>query len=131
MSDFAFDVLGYTQNMESAGLTRQQAEAIATGMTSMIAQQFDSLLTTKQFEAAMERIDNRFVAIESKQDATDKRLDQIDRHLSNNDNKFLNIEAKLGQFDEVKSQVNLHTWMLALVIIVLVVPQLQRWFAVV
>jgi len=73
MSDFAFDVLGYTQNMESAGLTRQQAEAIATGMTKMIAQQFDSLLTTEQFEAAMKRIDNRFVAIENNQDGAHRQ----------------------------------------------------------
>jgi len=79
----------------------------------------------------MERIDNRFVAIENNQDAVDKRLDQIDRHLFNHDNKFLSIDTRLGQLDEVKSQVKLHTWMLALVIIVLVVPQLQRWFAVV
>ena len=152
MSDFAFDVLGYTQNMESAGLTRQQAEAIATGMTSMIAQQFDSLLTTKQFEAAMARIDNRLVAVEDKQDTVDKRLeavdkrlnavdnrlnavekslDRIDMRLSHTDNKFLDIDARLGDLSDLKSKVVLHTWMLALIIIVLVVPQLQRWFAVV
>jgi chromosome segregation ATPase len=138
MSDFAFDVLGYTKNMESAGLTRQQAEAIAAGMTKMIAQQFDSLLTTRQFEAAMERIDNRFVSIEDKQDSTDDRLnaiektlDKIDMRLSHSDNKFLEFDARLGQLADLKSKVDLHTWMLALVIIVLVVPQLQRWFAVV
>ena len=151
MSDFAFDVLGYTQNMESAGLTRQQAEAIATGMTSMIAQQFDSLLTTKQFEAAMERIDNRFIAVDGKQDAADKRLDAVDKHLdavdkrlngvektldkidmrlSHSDSKFVDIEGKLRELGNLKSKVDLHTWMLALIIIVLVVPQLQQWFAV-
>lgn len=144
MSDFAFDVLGYTQNMESAGLTRQQAEAIATGMTSMIAQQFDSLLTIKQFEAAMERIDNRFIAVESNQDAVDKRLDAVDKRLngveksldkidmrlSHSDSKFMDIDGKLRELGHLKSKVDLHTWMLALIIIVLVVPQLQQWFAV-
>lgn len=144
MSDFAFDVLGYTQNMESAGLTRQQAEAIATGMTGMIAQQFDSLLTTKQFEAAMERIDNRFVAVESKQNAVDKHLDAVDKRLNGvektldkidmrlslSDSKFVDIEGKLRELGNLKSKVDLHTWMLALIIIVLVVPQLQQWFAV-
>lgn len=145
MSDFAFDVLGYRQNMESAGLTRQQAEAIAAGMTKMIAQQFDSLLTTEQFEAAMERIDSRFVALETKQVGTDKaltavdqrlngvekNLDKIDMRLSHSDSKFLDIDGKLRELGNLKSKVDLHTWMLALIIIVLVVPQLQQWFAVV
>ena len=101
MSDFAFDVLGYTQNMESAGLTRQQAEAIATGMTSMIAHQFYSLLTTILFEAAMARIDNLLLAFENNQDAVDKLNDQIDRLLFNHDNKYLCIDSRLGQLDEV------------------------------
>jgi hypothetical protein len=30
----------------------------------------------------------------------------------------------------MKIQLTLHTWMMGLIIIVLVVPQLQEWFAV-
>ena len=125
--------------------------SVVVPITTVLLGGFVLHRTTKQFEAAMERIDNRFIAVEGKQDAVDKRLDAVDKHLdavdkrlngvektldkidmrlSHSDSKFVDIEGKLRELGNLKSKVDLHTWMLALIIIVLVVPQLQQWFAV-
>ena len=117
MTQPSFDVLSYSKDLESAGLPRPQADVIAKGMMSMVAQQFDLLPSQRHFDAHMARIDQRFERI-------DQRFEQIDKQLDV-------IGGRLTGLELLKSHVNIHTWMLGLIIIVLVVPQLQRWFAVV
>ena len=53
-------------------------------------------------------------------DHFDLKVDELDRRIAR-------IEKTL---DPIKTQVNLLTWMMGLVVLVLVVPQLQSWFAV-
>ena len=77
---------------------------------TMVGQQFQSLPSQEHFDPYMGRIDQRF--------------EQIGKQFDVNTGRLTNLEL-------LKSQVNLHTWMLGLIIIVLVVLQLQRWFAVV
>jgi hypothetical protein len=66
-------------------------------------------------EARFESIDARFEQIDS-------RFDQIDRHLGRHDQRMLVL-------DTLKVQSTLHSFMLGLIVLVLVVPQLQAWFA--
>ena len=117
MTQPLFDVLSYSKDLESAGLPRQQADVIAKGMMTIVAQQFDSLVTREHFDVHSARVDQRFEQV-------DKRFEKIDKQLDA-------IVSRLTKLEFLKAQVNLHTWMLGLIIIVLVVPQLQRWFAVV
>ena len=88
---------------------------------TMVAQQFDLLPSREHFDAHMGRIDQRFEQMEKQ---TNERFGQVDK-------QFVVIGAQLAGLERLKSHVNIHTWMLGLIIIVLVVPQLQRWFAVV
>jgi len=138
MTQPSFDVLSYSKDLESAGLPRQQADVIAKGIMTMVAQQFDSLPSLEHFDAHMERIDRRFEQIDKhfgqvdkRFEQVDKRFEQVDKRFEQVDKKFDVIAGRLTNLELLKSQVNLHTWMLGLIIIVLVVPQLQRWFAVV
>ncbi|MEH6571144.1 MAG: hypothetical protein V7709_18840 [Halioglobus sp.] len=141
----SLDVLTYTRDMESAGLPRPQAEAIAKGVMIMVVEQFDSLVTQEHFDAQAARtglrfdqvdqrfreIDHRFEQVDQRFEQVDQRFQQIDQRLAHIDSRLDKIEGRLGTLESLKSQVNLHTWMLGLIVIVLVVPQLQRWFAVV
>jgi hypothetical protein len=113
MPELNLDVLTYTNTLESAGFNRTQAEAIARGTVQMQAQHFDTLVTREHFDHTMERIDQRFKGV-------DKRFEGIDKRLN----------ALAGELAPMKIQLTLHTWMMGLIIIVLVVPQLQEWFAV-
>ncbi|EEB79319.1 hypothetical protein GPB2148_2249 [marine gamma proteobacterium HTCC2148] len=113
MPELSLDVLTYTNTLESAGFNRTQAEAIARGTVQMQAQHFDTLVTREHFDHTMERIDQRFKGV-------DKRFEGIDKRLN----------ALAGELAPMKIQLTLHTWMMGLIIIVLVVPQLQEWFAV-
>ena len=132
------DVLTYTRDMESAGLPRPQAEAIAKGVISMVIEQFDSLVTQEHFDAQAARtglrfdqVDQQFREIDHRFEQVDQRFQQMDQRFEHIENRLDKIEVRLGVLESLKSQVNLHTWMLGLIVIVLVVPQLQRWFAVV
>jgi hypothetical protein len=120
----SLDVLTYTRDMESAGLPRPQAEAIAKGVMIMVVEQFESLVTREHFDAEAARTGLRF-------DQVDRRFEQMDQRFAHMDSRLDKIETRLGALESLKSQVNLHTWMLGLLVIVLVVPQLQRWFAVI
>ena len=112
----SLDVLAYTRELETVGLPRPQAEAIAKGLMNMVAEQSDSMVTRQHFDAVMDRMDLRFEQMDQRFATIDKRLDQL--------------ETGVSSLETLKSQVNLHTWMLGLITLVLVVPQLQQWFGV-
>lgn len=158
------DVLTYARSLEEAGLSREQANAIAQGNSSMLAARFDSLATREYLEPVFARIDARFDQVDTRLSQVDTRLsqvdarldqvdirlgqmdirlDQVDARLDQVDRRFQQVERLLDLFDKrferledrieplaaLRGQVNLHTWMLGLIVIVLVVPQLQAWFA--
>jgi hypothetical protein len=120
MPELNLDVLTYTNTLESAGFNRTQAEAIARGTVQMQAQHFDTLVTREHFDHTMERIDERFKGVDKRFEDIDTRFEGIDKRL----------DALTGELAPMKIQLTLHTWMMGLIIIVLVVPQLQEWFAV-
>ena len=156
MTQPLFDVLSYSKDLESAGLPRPQADVIAKGMMTMVAQQFESLPSQDHFDAHMSRIDQRFERIDQRFEQIDQQFERIDQRFEQVDQQFERIDQRFEQVDQrfermdkrlekqfdaigarftnlelLKAHVNIHTWMLGLIIIVLVVPQLQRWFAVV
>ncbi|MEP4149524.1 MAG: hypothetical protein ABJL54_20060 [Halioglobus sp.] len=120
MPELNLDVLTYTNTLESAGFNRTQAEAIARGTVQMQAQHFDTLVTREHFDHTMERIDERFKGVDKRFEDIDTRFEGIDKRLN----------TLTGELAPMKIQLTLHTWMMGLIIIVLVVPQLQEWFAV-
>lgn len=130
------DVLTYARSLEEAGLSREQANAIAQGNSSMLAARFDSLATREYLEPVFARIDARFDQLDTRLSQVDARLDQVDRRfqqverlLDLFDKRFERLEDRIEPLAALRGQVNLHTWMLGLIVIVLVVPQLQAWFA--
>ena len=102
MTDQSLDLLNYVKDMERAGLERPQAEAIARANLSMRPQRFETSITRGHFDATMGGVEGNI--------------------------KY--IEKRIQALDSIKSNVNLHTWLLGLIIVVLVVPKLQSWFAV-
>ena len=134
MPELNLDVLTYTNTLESAGFNRTQAEAIARGTVQMQAQHFDTLVTREHFDHTMERIDQRFGGVDSQFKSVDTRFESIEKQFDAVDKRFEGIDKRLdaitGELAPMKIQLTLHTWMMGLIIIVLVVPQLQEWFAV-
>jgi len=99
MSAMAFDSLRYARRLRDAGVPEPQADAQAELMAETLALFAENILTKDHFEAAL---DARF----GKQDAKfEQRFSRQDRTLF------------------------LHTWMLGILVLVLVVPQLQAWLA--
>ena len=140
MPELSLDVLTYTNTLESAGFNRTQAEAIARGTVQMQAQHFDTLVTREHFDHTMERIDQRFGGVDShfksidtRFESIEKQFDAVDKRFEGIDKRFEGIDKRLnaltGELAPMKAQLTLHTWMMGLIIIVLVVPQLQQWFA--
>jgi len=95
------DVLTYIQSLEETGFSHDQAIAIARGLEQAMDRHFDKLVTRVHFDAELDAIGRRFDAIE-------KSLDKL---------------------EDVPGVLRLHTWILALITITLVIPQLQEWFA--
>lgn len=158
MPNPAYDALSYTRDLEDSGLPSKQAEVMARGVERMLAERIDTLVTNEQLQAAMarmdhrfeqliERMDHRFDAMEQRFDQrfkevdqrfrevdqrfqqVDQRFQQIDQRLDHADKRTERIEDRLLVVEKLGNQVTLHTWMLGLIIIVVVVPTLQRWFA--
>jgi hypothetical protein len=101
MTSPAHDVLTYVKELEQSGFPHDQAIAIAGGMGNYMEKQLERLVSKPYFDAEM-------TAVKARLDAVDRRLEKL---------------------DSVASDSRLHTWMLALITITIVVPQLQEWFA--
>ena len=79
----------------------------------------------------MGQVDVRLDQVDGRLDQVDRRFQQIERLLELFDKRVERLEDQLEPLAALRSQVSLHTWMLGLIVIVLVVPRLQAWFAAV
>jgi hypothetical protein len=79
-----------------------------------------------RFEARFTGIEGRFTGIEGRLTAIEERLLRIDERFLGIDERFFGVDARFGKIERT---LFLHTWMLGLITLVLVVPQLQAWFA--
>lgn len=129
MSTGGLDMLAYTRDLESAGFNRGQAEAIARGNYTMLAERFDALVTRDHFDLTTARIDQRFERMDQRFEQVDERFAQLEARVGRVDHRLDRIEDCLGGFATMKSQVTVLTWMMGLVVLTLVVPQLQAWFS--
>jgi len=106
MSAAAFDALGYVRRVVAAGVPREQAEAQAEAMKDAFDHNLDRLVTR-------EYLDSRFAASES----------HMDQRISE-----LRLEVR-GEMGDLRSVLNLHSWMLGLLVVTTVVPALLKILA--
>ena len=131
MAAIAFDSLQYANQLEAAGMPREQAEVVAKGLTAMFIHNFDSLVTKDYLDTRFSemgvRIDKRFadLRLEIAGDSADFRLevrgDSADLRLEVHGD-FANLRGEVG---ELRGTLNLHSWMLALLIAGIFLPLFQ------
>ena len=91
-----------------------------------------------RFDAQYKRFDARFEAQHAKFEdrfaLQDKRFAEQDHRFDTQDGRFERIEAHLNnhalQFEEIRGELKLHRWILALIAASTVIPALQKLFAV-
>ena len=110
MSAVAFDSLEYAHQLEAAGLSREQAEVVAKGVTRMFIHNFDSLVTRDYLDTRFTEFETRFEAKMDRRFA-DFRLDV------------------LGETSALRSMLKLHSWMLSILIAVTLLPLAQNWLS--
>ena len=104
MATMAFDTLRYARRLREAGVPEPQADVQAELMAEAFGFYADNLLTKDHFHEALNaRFAQQDVKLEKRFAAQDARFARQDRILL------------------------IHTWMLGLIILALVVPQLQAW----
>ncbi|MCR9186773.1 MAG: CCDC90 family protein [Halieaceae bacterium] len=117
-----FDVLTYPRNLESTGLSRQQAEAIARGMTLMVTQQVESLVTKEHFDLTLAYVDQRFQQVDQRFDQIDNRFEQVNRRFEHVDGRLDRVEDRLSR---VEKSLSGHTILLSIITFAVVTPLLQ------
>ncbi len=105
MVSMAFDTLRYARRLREAGVPEPQADVQAELMAEAFGFYADNLLTRDYFDQFRESLDARFAEQEAK--------------------LIARMDARFFKQDRI---LMLHTWMLGLITLVLVVPQLQAWF---
>jgi len=93
MAAVAIDSLEYAHQLEAVGMPREQAEAVAKGLTTMFIHNFDSLVTR-------DYLDTRFSEFETRVEANmDKRFAEVDKHFAS-----LRLEL-LGEVGHVREEI--------------------------
>ena len=97
MAVVAFDPLEYAQQLEAAGMPRDQAVVVAKGLCSMFVHNFDALVTKDYLDA-------RFEAHEARIEANmDRRFGRVDTRLSDVYLRFERVEARLGRMELIQA----------------------------
>lgn len=132
MASMAFDTLRYARRLKEAGVPEPQADVQAELMAEAFGFYADNLLTRDHFTEVLNarfaeqhaRFEQRIGAMDSK---VERRLDAMDskfeQRLTSLGSKF---EQRFGKQDTVN---RLHTWMLGLITVAMVIPQLQAWLS--
>ena len=139
MSAVAFDSLEYAQQLEAVGMSREQAEVVAKGVTKMFIHNFDSLVTRDyldtrftEFETRIEaKMDRRFAELAGD---INRRLGEMtgefDRRLGelagDTDRRFAAVDVR---FERVEGKFNLVYWMQGLTLACVVVPLIRSFLA--
>ncbi|RLA51967.1 MAG: hypothetical protein DRR42_08800, partial [Gammaproteobacteria bacterium] len=93
MAAVAIDSLEYAHQLEAVGMPREQAEAVAKGLTTMFIHNFDSLVTR-------DYLDTRFSEFETRVEANmNKRFAEVDKHFAS-----LRLEL-LGEVGHVREEI--------------------------
>jgi hypothetical protein len=147
VATLAFDSLRYARRLREAGVPEPQAEAQAELMAEAFGFYVDNIVTRDYLDAVLgagfgkhdqrfDHVDNRFEQIDERFRQIDDRFEQIDERFRQVDNRFEQIEGRLERLEHrleklepLRIQATLHSFMLGLIVLVQVVPQLQTWFA--
>ena len=141
MTTLAFDSLRYARRLREAGVPEPQADVQAELMAEAFGFYADNILTKDHFEGVVDsrfselraQMDQRFAEQDAKFDQRfaeqDAKFDQ--RFAEQNakfDKRFAEQHAKFeGRFGRLERASFLHTWMLGILVVVIVIPQLQAW----
>lgn len=157
MAALAFDTLQYARRLLAAGVPEGQANVQAEAMAEAFGFYVGNLVTRDYLDARLDQrfteserwIDRRFFESEEKFESRfaeqdkkffgqlveqeqkfDRRFTALEQKFDGRfaavDGRFAAVEARLGRLE---SSVRLHTWMLGLILLVLVVPELERLLA--
>ena len=139
MSAVAFDSLEYAQQLEAVGMSREQAEVVAKGVTKMFIHNFDSLVTRDyldtrftEFETRIEaKMDRRFAELAGDINRRfGEMTGEFDRRLgelaSDTDRRFAAVDVR---FERVEGKFNLVYWMQGLTLACVVVPLIRSFLA--
>lgn len=118
MAAIAFDTLKFARRLKDVGVPEAQAEAQAELMAEAFVFNMDALVTRDYLEQCL---DARFAA----QDA--RLMAKIDARLTQQDSRLADHDL---QFAEIRGELKLHRWMLALIAASTVIPALQKLFSV-
>ena len=145
MAAIAFDTLKAARRLKEVGVPEAQAEAQAELMAEAFVFNMDALVTRDyldqcldaRFAAQEKRLDERFARwekqINARFDKQDARFDKQDAHFDKQDARFDKQDARLTnhdlQFAEIRGELKLHRWMLAIIAASTVIPALQKLFA--
>ena len=126
-------------DVEAAGMSREQAEVVAKGVTRMFIHNFDSLVTRDYFDTRFTEFETR---IEAKMDRRFAELagdinrrfaemtGEFDRRLgeraSDTDRRFAAVDVR---FERVEGKFNLVYWMQGLTLACVVVPLIRSFLA--
>ena len=138
MATLAFDSLRYARRLREAGVPEPQADAQAELMAEAFGFYADNIVTRDYLDAVLragfgeqaqrfERIETRLNTLEARLDALDARLDKLDARLDKLDARLDKFVTRLEKLEPLRIQATLHSFMLGLVVVVQVVPQLQAW----
>ncbi len=87
----------------------------------------------QRFTQRFEKQDQRFEKQDQRFKQQDLRFDKQDLRLDKQDQRFDRIEARLTdhdlQFADIRGELKLHRWMLAIIAASTVIPALQKLFA--
>ena len=148
MTTLAFDSLRYARRLREAGVPEPQADVQAELMAEAFGFYADNILTKDHFEGVLDaKLDSRFAEhgarFEKRFSDIDRQFSEIDRRFSEQDAKFEKCfaeqNAKLdkrfaeqdakfeGRFSKLERSSFLNTWILGILVVVIVIPQLQSW----
>ncbi len=124
MAAIAFDTLKAARRLKEVGVPEAQAEAQAELMAEAFVFNMDALVTRDYLDQCLDarfaehekRIAERFARFQTQVDA---RFEKQDAHLADHD----------LQFAEIRGELKLHRWMLAIIAASTVIPILQKLFA--
>ncbi|HAN27794.1 MAG TPA: hypothetical protein DCP75_08770 [Haliea salexigens] len=131
MATLAFDSLRYARRLREAGVPEPQADAQAELMAEAFGFYADNIVTRDYLDAVLRagfgEQAQRFERIETRLNTLEARLDTLDARLDKLDARFDKFDARLEKLEPLRIQATLHSFMLGLIVVVQVVPQLQAW----
>ena len=131
MSALVFDTLKYTRRLMEAGVPKQQAEVQAEAMAEAFVFNVEALVTRDYLDARLgeqdARIEKRFIEQDARLDQRFAEMEaRFDQRFAELDPRFAQQEFRFErELSKVKRQLNLHSWMLALIVLTTVVPAVR------